>query len=359
MEPLTPSAVAPPHPTAIAQALARGVTYLEQHQYPNGEFCSYFAPDDAIQGWCLPDSAVFPAALVAGCLLWLPLTPQVDGILTRATTFFEHQMNHGGLWNHFTTLHRWRHTCPLDVDDTACVSAILRARGVACPRPSNVPLLLANRNKQGLFYSWFLLRLRWNRNRTYWRVTLPELLRPVQSLLFWFNVEASRNDVDGVVNANALYYLGPGPETQPIVDFLLRIIAEKREADCDLWYRDAHFVYYFFTRAYHSGVPALEPLRQPIIDRILARARPDGRLGDTLADTAWAACSLLNLGSYPPELTAAINYLLKKQEAAGNWPRWLLYYGGPKKRMGWGSEEMTTGFCLEALARYQASLLTT
>ena len=40
-------------------------------------------------------------------------------------------------------------------------------------------------------------------------------------------------------------------------------------------------------------------------------------------------------------------------EAPGHWPRWLLYYGGPKLLLGWGSEEMTTGFCLEALARYQ------
>jgi hypothetical protein len=31
-----------------------------------------------------------------------------------------------------------------------------------------------------------------------------------------------------------------------------------------------------------------------------------------------------------------------------------MYYGGPKKYYGWGSEELTTGFCIEALGRYQA-----
>ncbi len=39
--------------------------------------------------------------------------------------------------------------------------------------------------------------------------------------------------------------------------------------------------------------------------------------------------------------------------ADGSWPRAALYYSGPKKLYGWGSEELITGFCLEALLRYQ------
>ncbi|RSK45175.1 hypothetical protein EI291_18870 [Hymenobacter rigui] len=279
--------------------------------------------------------------------------PLADQILTQATKFLRDQMNYGGLWNHFTNYHRFRHLCPLDIDDTSCVSALLRARGIACPVPTNIPLILANRNDEGLFYSWFLLRFRWVKNRTFWRVTLPELLRPIQSLLFWYGVEASRNDVDGVVNANALYYLGDIPDTQPVIEYILRIIAENKEHDCDLWYRDSFFVYYFFTRNYYAGITKLEPLRAPIISRILAQAKPDGRLGETLADTAWAVCSLLNLHSNPPEIEAAVRYILQAQAEHGSWARWLLYYGGPKRILGWGSEEMTTGFCLEALARYR------
>jgi len=341
-------------PANLDQAIARALAYLQQHQFPNGEFAAYVASDAPMQGWTRPDSTVFPTVLIASSLLHLANTPEADAIITQACHFLRYQMNHGGVWNHFTEFHRYRRLCPLDVDDTACISALFRARGIDCPTPSNVPLLLANRNDEGLFFSWFLLRLRWVRNRTFWRITLPELLRPVQSLLFWYGVEAHRDDIDGVVNANALYYLGDIPETRPVIAFLLRIIAENREADCDLWYRDPFFVYYFFTRCYHAGVHALEPLRQPIVDRILARARPDGRLGDTVADTAWAVCSLLNLRSYPPQLETAVAYLLQTQEAPGHWPRWLLYYGGPKLLLGWGSEEMTTGFCLEALARYRA-----
>jgi len=30
-----------------------------------------------------------------------------------------------------------------------------------------------------------------------------------------------------------------------------------------------------------------------------------------------------------------------------------LYYSGPKRLYGWGSEELVTGFCLEALLHYR------
>lgn len=42
-----------------------------------------------------------------------------------------------------------------------------------------------------------------------------------------------------------------------------------------------------------------------------------------------------------------------QQMADRSWPRASLYYSGPKKRYAWGSEELTTGFCLEALLRYR------
>jgi hypothetical protein len=39
--------------------------------------------------------------------------------------------------------------------------------------------------------------------------------------------------------------------------------------------------------------------------------------------------------------------------ADNSWPRATLYYRGPKKLYAWGSEELVTGFCLEALLHYQ------
>ncbi|GAA3955590.1 hypothetical protein [Hymenobacter algoricola] len=59
----------------------------------------------------------------------------------------------------------------------------------------------------------------------------------------------------------------------PLIAYLLRIIAENNEPDCDL-YRDPFFVYYFFTRNYYAGITNPEPRREPIISSILAQARP-------------------------------------------------------------------------------------
>jgi hypothetical protein len=339
----------------LAEAIARGIDYLHQHQYPNGEFCSYFAPDAAMQEWCVPDSCIFPTALIGNSLLFLSEHPQTEEMLTRTTGFLQYHMSRGGLWHHFTGLHPLRGPLPLDMDDTACVSALLRARGLSCPTPSNVPLLLANRTRQGLFYTWFVAR-GWNANRTHWRITLPRLAHPLRNLMLWRSVEATPSDVDPVVNANALYYLGDIPETQPVMAWLLRLIAENREAGCDRWYPDPHVVYYFISRNYFRGIIGLEPARQPVIDRIVAAARPDGRLGETVLDTALAICTLLNWNAQQPELQLAVQFLLDAQQPHGEWPRWLVYYGGAKKLVGWGSEEMTTAFCLEALARYQATL---
>ena len=98
-------------------------------------------------------------------------------------------------------------------------------------------------------------------------------------------------------------------------------------------------------------------MREPIIARMLATAQTDGRLGKFILDTAIGATTLLNLGFSGPELDRAIGCILREQAASGHWARWLSYYGGPKLLQGWGSEEITTGFCLEVLAHYQAQPL--
>lgn len=335
-------------------AISRGLTYLTQHQFPNGEFCCYIAADEPMQGWCLTESTVFATMVVASCLLPLAGRPETEAMLTKATNWLQYQMHHGGVWPVFSDRHPWHALVPYDTDSLAYASALMRDRRIACPRPTNVPLLLANRTPQGLFYTWFLMRLNRQTNRTHWRLTAREVLHPINSFFFWRANECTRADVDMGINTNILYYLGDVQATQPIIAELLRVIAEKREADCDKWYRNPFTIYYLLSRVYRQGVTKLEPARATIIERILATARPDGQLGKSIFDTALAATTLLNLGCPGLALDRAIDFLLQSQSAPGEWPRWLFYYGGPKLLQGWGSEELTTGFCLEALARYRA-----
>lgn len=335
----------------IEKAVINGVNYLHQHQFPNGEFCIYISGDDPMTGGCTPDSNVFPTAIISHCLLPLSAMPQVDEMLEKSARFLYDQMGWGASWNYYTKYHALRSICPSDVDDTCYAAAFLSARKVDFPEAATRPLVLSNRNKEGLFYTWFTFRLRWNTNRDYWRLVKPELKQPLKSFIFWLKNECGRYDVDGVVNANVLYFLRDTEVTQPVIRFLLQIIADKKEDDCDKWYRNPLSVYYFISRNYDAGIRKLEPARQPVIDRILAKAQQDGRLGSTVLDTALAACTLLNFHYKGEALDRAIAFLLATQRETGEWERWRLY-GGPSMSIGWGSEELTTGFCLEALARY-------
>lgn len=337
----------PPLTHPVSQAL----NYLHNHQLPNGEFSAYMSGDEPMKEWVLPMGMIFPTALICHSLLFLKDDPRVEEMLAKSAVFLRYQIGRGATWNHFVNFHPLRKACPQDVDDTVCVSSFLLTRYQDFKREANMQLICDNRAGNGLFYTWFALRLRPNRNLAYWRLALAQWKHPLQSVMFWRH-EAGFYDIDAVVNANVLYYLGDVDETQPVIDYLLRIISDKRESDCDTWYRNPFSVYYFFSRNYYKGIHKLEPMRQPIIDRIAAQAAPGGQIGETPLDTALAACTLLNLHYKGPVLDGAIGFLIASQHGTGEWDRRILYYGGPKKRSGYGSEELTTGFCLEALARY-------
>jgi hypothetical protein len=166
----------------------------------------------------------------------------------------------------------------------------------------------------------------------------------------------TRNDVDAAVDANVLYYLGETDNTQSVINYLLQIISDEKEYDCDKWYRNVFTIYYFISRNFYKGITKLEPVRNPIISRIIAKLKPGGCIGDSVLDSALAVCTLLNFKYKGPELENAINFLLHEQNETGDWERRCYYYDGPKKITGWGSEELTTSICLEALKRYKDEL---
>lgn len=333
----------------IEQAILTAVDFLEDHQYPNGEFCCYIGEEEEMK-MCVTQSNIFPTSLIAYSLLQLRATPLVNEILDKAAAFLQYQVMRGGVWNNFTILNPLFPICPPDVDNTVCASNVLSALNKSYP--SNEALILANRSKSGLFYTWYTFRPIFVPSKDFWLLALRALKHPVSSFLFWRKTEASPYDIDAVVNANALFHLGHTPETAAIVPYLLKIIITEKEADCDLWYRNPFTVYYFISRLYKIGLQEMEPTKSLIIDRILKSAQPDGSFGTSFLDTALSIVVLLNAGHDSPKIADAVTFLISRQKRSGGWPRWALYYGGPKKRLCYGSEELSTGFCLEALALY-------
>lgn len=335
------------------QAILKGINYLYDHQYPHGEFCCYISDEDEMKQ-CIPQSNVFPTSLIAYSLLQLKQHPKVKEILDLGAAFLQYQTMRGGVWNNFTVLNPLFPICPPDVDNTVCASKVLQALGKSYPL--NEELILANRHSSGLFYTWFTLRPSLVPIKDFWMLNLREFKHPISTFLFWKNTEAGRYDIDAAVNANVLFYLGYRAETAPIVDYLLDIIDKEKEADCDLWYRNPFTIYYFFSRTYQAGVHQMKPAVEKIAPRILKTSKTDGSFGEGVLDTALGIITLLHCGTDSAELEAAVKYLIQQQKPSGGWPRWGVYYGGPKKLQCHGSEEMTTGFCLEALAAYQNQL---
>jgi hypothetical protein len=153
--------------------------------------------------------------------------------------------------------------------------------------------------------------------------------------------------IDCAVNANAVLYLGESAETRHALDYLLDVVLQRREGTCSHFYLNRLSLYYMLSRACFNGVSALVETREPVTDRIIAMQQSEGSWGNAL-QTALAVCTLLNFDKPGPYLNRGVEYLLAAQREDGSWTRIPMYHG---RSPYYGSEELTTALCLEALAR--------
>jgi hypothetical protein len=206
---------APIDPAAVRRAIDSGVAFLESAQLASGEIPIEIAGRRDMAGPGSREPAVFPAALAARALSGVPAA---ERLRSRALDFLLREMSPDGLWRHPSTgLGKHWHT-PLDVDDTALASAALVGAGRSfC---DNRALLLAHREPEtGLFLTWFA---RW------WP-------HPIAMLRF-FRTIGERGDVDSVINANAVFYLGACEETAPAIGHMLQVVREGSEMRSTIWY---------------------------------------------------------------------------------------------------------------------------
>lgn len=329
------------------RAVETGVGFLAREQLESGEFRVLATTDPEMVRGCAPDPSIFPTAIIAQVLSGVPAT---GGIRARALDFLLSEMDSDGLWRHWTRAHPHHDQLPPDLDDSSCASSALAMAGR--PFPDNRALLLANRTRRGLFFTWVAPRPLW-RGFAHARLTLRRLRHLPALVLFFRRTSAAPFDVDAVVNANCLFYLGDFPGRAAVEEYLLAILARGDEESCDKWYDNVFVIRYFLSRALAGRVPDAGRI---IADRI-SRATPSSAL-----ESALAASSLLRWAIAPDQ--AAIRALLDGQLESGAWPRAALYHGGRERGRGggfaaqhpdtprWGSEELTTAFALEALSQW-------
>lgn len=334
--------------TTLQQSIENGLAYLNEKQLPSGEFMSFRFTEPLNEKDCVFDSSPFPTALIAFSLGFSGASMAKE-MVTKAADFLLAEMEENGVWRYWTAQHQYHNNIPPDLDDMACVSSILAQHNI--PFPNNKNLFLGNRKPNGLFYTWIVPRLKMFSSFDYLKLVLKEAAKPISLYYFWKLNESKPNDIDAVVNSNVLFYLGKSPETKPIIDYLIDIVKNDKEEGCDKWHLSPLNLQYFLSKNYFAGVAAFETVRNQSIEKIW-NSYCVSKNENKVLEMALASCALLNWGCPTATIKPFIAEILKHQDKDGAWPIYALYYGGPKKYFGWGSKEMTTAFCLEALMRY-------
>ena len=330
------------------RAIESGLAFLAVAQTTAGEIPIYTCDRRDMVGELHPDPCVFPTALAAYALGFVP---GAELLLERAIHFLVEQRSPSGVWHHWRNDHAHFTMLPPDVDDTSCVSLVLNRHGVSGAADRRI--LLENRNREGLFYTWLLPRLRWTSAPH--RLVMLEQLRLIMTQgPFFRNMSAAADDVDAVVNANCLSALGPFKGDALVINYLLRVLRAGKEASCDKWYDSAFAVWYFFSRV----LPGRAPEAAELIVQRMASVAPKDAL-----ELAHGISSMISCKQRPADTW--ITSLLDSQLANGAWPSATIYIGGrvrgpdgwfgnpPPGTPYWGSEAMTTAFCLQALAQWR------
>jgi len=336
----------------IDESIRRGIDYLAASQLADGEFQTEFCAQKEVteDGRTIEhlvfDSSPFVTSLLIESLQHAKdLSPKVPVMIEHGAAFLRSEMDTGGLWRYWARKNPRRNIIPPDLDDTACVSHALMGCGVKVP--NNRGLFYDSRDAQGRFYTWLYQANSLRKKMLAFR-TKGQAFSYSEELWQW----TSGTDVCVVVNANVLLYLGDTRGTKKAIQYVVETIVQDREDKEIVFYANASSLYYMTARAYASGLKALGPAMKRVEEKIWALRQADGGFGDELL-TGLGICALLNVGVARDKLRGAVESLVRTQMENGAWRR-VPMYGGPPVPTTFGSADLTTGFCVEALARFAA-----
>lgn len=310
----------------IVNSIKKGVGFLANRQLPSGEFATMRWQKPKVEA-ALYVKSVFITSFILHSLKYVQKLTPVKEISQQAIKFLLDEMERNGLWRFFGK-NSYIH---FDVDCIGSILACLKEWGIEKDYHSQAFLLLKYRNNQGPFYTWIL------------DVDPP------------FNKED--NDIDWVVNANALFFYSLLGQPLPEVEQYLIRIVETGEFQRRSCYYDSPFAFiYCLTRAYaDGGNPRLGLAVAKIRNYIHHINERNKRYRDPL-ENALAIVGLLNCSSENMELTQLIEHLLNMQEDDGGWPMGIFFTEGPwteYHNIAYGSRELTTAIALEAISKWQ------
>jgi hypothetical protein len=309
-----------PPPERHSADVERAIAFLARQQLPWGELAGYRYAGPSLAGVGLLDSSPFTTTF-AVYSLWLAGGRAARSTAMRGADFLLAEREEPGLWRYWSS--RNPASIDPDLDDTCCASFVLRLVAPERFTGGNEAAILARRTEGGLFRTW--------------------VRGPGQP-----------NDVDGVVMANVLLYLGERAETERARNALVHVVQADRESEATHYYLDPLALHHALARARLHGAAGLDACRDAVLGKVRARQEEDGSWGDAL-HTALALSTLAGFGE--PLCEAARRgreWLAGSQRQDGGWPA-RAFWAGPEppgpRSVWWGSDELTTALCLEALVK--------
>ncbi len=308
---------------AMAKSVERGVAYLEATVGADGAWPGRRYGNLELAGAGVEEQPPFIAALG---VLALAEVPGADRILSCTRLGLAARLEYPGVWRYWRTL-------PADNDDTAVCSLAVGAHPLIL-LGRNIERMIATRDDGGRFPTWLVPR----------------------DAASWF-----RNDVDAVVNANVLAYLGDRPETRGAQYWVEELIERGDPGAALVHYADELDLYAAAARASDLGRPVLArvaPLLAERIKRRLGGLLAARRAGNELRTAqALAALAVLGANVDPQEARRALARLVDAQRADGGWVECLVWKDerAPGQPVGFGSEALTAAVCIAALVGWSAT----
>jgi hypothetical protein len=306
-------------PAVMDSAIERALGCVTRGQLASGLFPTLASPEPDLAGAGPVDSVYISTYIVHVLAQARPDPARANAMRSAARAIVEHG-EPGGLWRFFG---RQSANLPPDFDDTCCALAALRQCDV--PTDSSVAGLLEKCALPGGGYGRWIDR-RLNHPRGF----------------------------DGGVNANILFYLAlAGRPTESPARHLAEFAQQRRLSGLSGSALSDPPVLYMLMRAFrHGPVPGLARLAPRVAESLLARQRADGGFGHEL-DTALSVTALIDAGHRGANLDATARWLLARQLPHGGWPARTLFCDFLPTY--YGSEELTTAICAEALTKIAAA----